>query len=117
MVIPARLGASDLTARWRSFGRRTNVGLIGPCQLIKRVNASNLVLTFQAIQAILALDHMATLSQTRDVEAVEKFIKFRVSEELWERVNIAKVKARSSIERICTDALVRYLNEQDSTNV
>jgi hypothetical protein len=61
---------------------------------------------------------MDTVAQATETEtASNKFIRFRVSEELWERVNIAKVLSRSSIERICTDALVRYLNEQDSLNV
>jgi hypothetical protein len=58
---------------------------------------------------------MATLSQTNSKQgdvAGAKFIKFRVSEDLWERVHIAKTKARSSIEEICTAALVLYLKKE-----
>ena len=56
---------------------------------------------------------MANLAQAnqRGETSAEKFIRFRVSEELWEQVNIAKIKARTSLEQLCTDALVRYLKD------
>jgi hypothetical protein len=43
--------------------------------------------------------------------SAQKFIRFRVSDELWRRVNIFKVLNSTSLEQICTEALTRYLKD------
>jgi hypothetical protein len=59
---------------------------------------------------------MATVTQTNVKQrsgkrSPQKFVKFRVPEELWERLNIAKIKGRTNLEQMCTEAIERYLNK------
>jgi hypothetical protein len=59
---------------------------------------------------------MATVTQTNAKQrsaksAPQKFVKFRVPDELWERLNIAKIKGRTNLEQMCTEAIERYLNK------
>lgn len=54
---------------------------------------------------------MATISQTPEQYQDMKWVRFQVSESLWERLTIAKVKERITIEAICTQAITEFLDK------
>lgn len=53
-----------------------------------------------------------TLAQEQK-EIRREVIRFRTTERLWERIQIAAVVRRTSVQQLCTDAVVAYLDQTE----
>jgi hypothetical protein len=53
---------------------------------------------------------------TEPVAGEIKYLQVRVPVDLWERLQMERMRRRSSVQQICFDAIIQYLAKDDASD-